>query len=124
MTKNEQFVLTLIQKTLSRQLTWFHADNYFAMPESENPSLFSLVSRLDVFENLGRCYYSSHNEKFVFIFFYCDGIQVFLQRNSDSRLLQIKDVDRSSLYRLYNAVQSCEKTDSEELDELTDSFFS
>ncbi|MDO5345323.1 MAG: hypothetical protein Q4E91_06220 [Lachnospiraceae bacterium] len=109
MPQNEQFVLTLIKKTLSHELTWHHADSYFAIPESENPELFSLLSRLDVFENSGKCYFASHNRKSIFIFFYCDGIQVFLQKDPSSRLLQLKDVDRSSLYRLYNAILSCEK---------------
>lgn len=124
MFKNKQFILTTIKKTLSHELTWLPADNYFAMPEDENPELFSLLSYLDIFENSGRCYFATYKQKSIFIFFFRDGIQVFLQKDPYSKLFQLKDVDRALLYRLYNAVRSSQKTASEELDELTESFFS
>lgn len=123
MNKNEQFLKTLITMTIHRTISWMPADSYFAMPESTNPFLYAIIQRLDVFENAGKCYFCNHNSKFLYLFFYGDGIQLFLQKNSDSRVLQMKDVDRSYLYRLYNAICSSRKTDAEELDNIIDNFF-
>lgn len=123
MSKNEDFILSLIKKTLNGEVSWFHADNHFSMPESENPQLYALLSHLDALENSGKCYYLQNKEKTIFLFFYCTGIQMFLQNSPSSRLLQMRGVDRSLLYRLYNSIRSCEKTDAEELSDLTDSFF-